>query len=139
MKAIISRSLLVFFSMFVMLSVVPAVAHAQACRGGGAFSIPTWHQYLPKTSQANGCQLRTNNLGGEVVVLVLLGVFDIILFLAGFMAVLMIIYGGYKYLVSTGDPGRITAAKTTIQNAVIGLVIAVVASQIIGFIAGRLG
>jgi hypothetical protein len=106
--------------------------------GSGGLPLPTWYQYLPG-QQVNGqCEIKTEGLGGKVVILILMGIFDILLYVAGVIAVLMVIWGGYKLLTSDGEPQKIAAARTTIFNALVGLVIAVIASQIVGFIAGGL-
>jgi hypothetical protein len=112
-----------------------AVATDAECRGDGALKIPTWHQYLPKDAN---CNINTTDMGGEVVILVLFGIFDIVLFLAGFIAVIIVIWGGYKFLTSAGEPQKIASARTTIINALVGILITFVASNVVGFIAGRL-
>ena len=53
--------------------------------------------------------------------------------LAG-IAVIMIVVGGIKYTASRGDSSAVTSAKNTILYAVIGLVVAILASAIIGFV-----
>lgn len=122
--------------------VFTATAYAAPCdltSGDGALPFPTWYQYLPGQEGADGqCEIKTAGLGGKVVILILMGIFDILLFLAGIIAVIMVIWGGFKMLSSSGEPQKITAARTTIINALVGLVIAVIASQIVGLIAGGL-
>jgi hypothetical protein len=58
---------------------------------------------------------------------------DIALFV-GYLAIFFIIFGGYKYIMSTGEPGKITQAKQILTNAVIGLVIAILATIIVNTI-----
>lgn len=41
----------------------------------------------------------------------------------GYVAVYFIIWSGFKYITATGDPQKITAAKNTLTNAIIGFVI----------------
>lgn len=120
------------------LSGVTNAAVAEGC-SNSFLGFPTWYQYLNVTKDASGsCSVDTASTQGSTAVLLLMGIFDILLYLAGMLAVVFIIYGGFKLLTSTGEPGKITAARTTIFNALIGLVIAFVASQIVGFIAGKL-
>lgn len=118
----------------------PMVARAESCQPGkGALGgIPTWYKYLPGEKKGDNCSIKTDGLGGTAIILVMLGIFDILLFVAGFAAVIFIIWGGFKYLTSAGEPQKATAGRTTILNALIGLVIAFVAARIVGFIAGRL-
>jgi hypothetical protein len=49
-----------------------------------------------------------------------------------------LIIGGYKYLLSAGDPNKMTAAKNTILHAVIGLVISLFSVAIVNIVAGAL-
>lgn len=59
---------------------------------------------------------------------------DIMLFLLGAIAVLMIILGGFKYTTSNGDAEKIKSAKNTIMYSVIGLVVAILAYAIVDFV-----
>jgi arginine exporter protein ArgO len=59
-----------------------------------------------------------------------------LIFVAGAIAVVVIIIGGIGYIASTGDPGRITKAKNTILYAVIGLIIAILAYAIVNYVVG---
>ena len=54
--------------------------------------------------------------------------------IVGYLAIFFIIFGGYKYIMSTGEPGKVTQAKQIITNAVIGLVIAILATIIVNTI-----
>ncbi len=58
-------------------------------------------------------------------------------FLAGAIAVIVIIIGGILYAASSGDTGRITKAKNLIVYAVVGLVVVLVAFIITNFVIGR--
>ncbi|MCF0232803.1 MAG: hypothetical protein HUJ63_11205 [Enterococcus sp.] len=51
---------------------------------------------------------------------------------AGILTTGFIMYGGYLYIFSGGSPDKVAKGKTTIRNALIGLVIAVAAGVIIG-------
>jgi heme O synthase-like polyprenyltransferase len=62
---------------------------------------------------------------------------NIAYFVAGVIAVISIIVGGFMYTVSHGDPGEITKARNTILYSVVGLVVILVAFSITNFIIGR--
>lgn len=49
---------------------------------------------------------------------------------AGIVAVAFIIYGGVRYSISQGDPGKLRSAKLTIMYAVIGLIVVLMAAAI---------
>lgn len=68
-----------------------------------------------------------------------LNVVEMILNLVGYAAVGYIIYGGYKYMISAGSPDGMVAARKTIMNAVIGLVISIAAVAIVRTITGGIG
>lgn len=59
--------------------------------------------------------------------------------LVGYVAIGFVIYGGFKYIMSTGEPGKVAEAKKMITNALIGLVIAVLATVIVNTILVVIG
>ncbi len=61
-----------------------------------------------------------------------------ILYVLGFLAVVMLIIGGVKYATSAGDAKAVTDAKNTILYALIGLVIAILSYAIVKFVVGIL-
>lgn len=63
---------------------------------------------------------------------------NLLLFLVGAVAVIMIIFGGFRYVISGGDSGSVTSAKNTILYAIIGLIIAALAYAIIDFVLNSL-
>lgn len=104
---------------------------ADACTGQSI--IPDLYGGL-RAGGKGGCEVQIDSLSK---ILVLLGnAISIALFAAGFIAVGFIIYGGFQYILSSGDPSGIKKAKETIVNAVIGLVIAMLAFGIVNFLSG---
>lgn len=61
-----------------------------------------------------------------------------ILYIVGIIAVIMLIIGGIKYVVSGGDSKKVTDAKNTVLYAIIGLVIAFLAFAIVNFVISAL-
>jgi hypothetical protein len=53
--------------------------------------------------------------------------------LIGVVAVLMIMYAGFKYTTAAGDSSKIASAKNTLIYAVIGLIVAALAKVIVRF------
>jgi hypothetical protein len=49
----------------------------------------------------------------------------------------MIIYGGFRYIISGGESGRVGAAKNSLIYAIIGLVIVALAQLIIHFVLNQ--
>lgn len=66
------------------------------------------------------------------------GVFNritsILLFIVGAVAVIMLIFGGIRYIVSGGDQANVTAAKNTILYAIIGIIVALLAYAAVKFV-----
>ena len=61
-------------------------------------------------------------------------VVNVLLFVLGAIAVIMIIIGGVRYTTSGGDAGSIKSAKDTILYSVVGLVVAILAYAIVNFV-----
>ena len=62
---------------------------------------------------------------------------NIAYFVAGIMAVIVIILAGFSFVTSAGDPGAVTKAKNAILYAVIGLVVILSAFIITQYVIGR--
>ncbi len=67
-----------------------------------------------------------------------IAVSDWILGIVGSLSLLMFVYGGFMYLISAGESGKINTAKSAITNAVIGLVIVFGSYVFIKFILSTL-
>ena len=61
-----------------------------------------------------------------------------ILYIVGIIAVIMLIIGGIKYVISGGDSKKVTDAKNTVLYAIIGMVIAFLAFAIVNFVISAL-
>ncbi len=61
-----------------------------------------------------------------------------ILYIVGIIAVIMLIIGGIKYVISGGDSKKVTDAKNTILYAIIGLIIAFLSYAIVNFVISAL-
>ncbi|MBR2708872.1 hypothetical protein IKE98_00875 [Candidatus Saccharibacteria bacterium] len=61
-----------------------------------------------------------------------------VLYIVGIIAVIMLIIGGIKYVVSGGDSKKVTDAKNTVLYAIIGLIIAFLAFAIVNFVISAL-
>jgi len=61
---------------------------------------------------------------------------NILLFVIGAVAVIMLVIGGIRYTISNGDSAQVTAAKNTILYAIIGIVVAILAYAAVNFVIG---
>ena len=57
-----------------------------------------------------------------------------ILLIVGLISVIMLVYGGLRYILSGGDSKKVTDAKNTILYAIIGLIISLLAYAIVHFV-----
>ena len=64
---------------------------------------------------------------------------SIALYIIGAISVIMLIWGGLRYILSGGDGKKITDAKNTILYAILGLAIAFLSYAIIRFVLNAIG
>lgn len=104
----------------------------QGCDNGFLGFVP-WYHNLPMDGNCNitsvGSQGAESIAGfvWKIVANILIDLFTAV----GYVATGFMIYGGYLYIMSEGDPNRAARGKKTIISAVIGIVIAVLANLII--------
>jgi hypothetical protein len=67
---------------------------------------------------------------------ILTTVTNVLLFVVGAISVIMVIIGGFRYVISGGNSSNITTAKNTILYAVVGLIIAIMAYALVNFVIG---
>jgi hypothetical protein len=61
-------------------------------------------------------------------------VVNTLIYITGIVAVVFIIIGGIRYIVSQGDERSTSVAKNTVLHAVIGLIITILAFAIVNFV-----
>lgn len=59
---------------------------------------------------------------------------NVLLFIIGAIAVIMLVIGGIRYTVSGGDQAAVTSAKNTILYAIVGIIVAILAYAIVNFV-----
>lgn len=99
--------------------------------------VPTWYKYLDGEDVEGKCQPRLESASDALPIG--LAVFEGALTLGGIVAGAMILYGGFKYVLSQGESDKAAAGRKTAMNALIGLVILMMAARVVSFIAGRIG
>ncbi len=62
---------------------------------------------------------------------------NLVSIVVGIIAVIMIIIGGLRFVLSDGDSGKITTARNTIIYALVGLVLVAFAQVIVKFVLNR--
>ena len=56
---------------------------------------------------------------------------ELFVLLAGLAAVVYLVLGGFKYITSSGDSGKVAAAKQTILYALVGIIFVVLAQVLV--------
>lgn len=118
----------------------PLTSFAVACRQS-AYGIPTWYKYLECQVEPGGARrLMTDFSTDATNSLVSIGfaVIEILLLIAGVVAVAFIVVGAYRYVLSQGNPDQTKIAKDAVLNAIIGLIIAILATTLVRYIASEL-
>jgi hypothetical protein len=101
--------------------------------------FPTWFRGLIDPTSTD-CSIMSPDGDGlsNFIWHIVLNVIEAAMMAAGYVAVAFILYGGFMYLTSQGEAANVAKAKTTIENALIGLVISLVAVAAVNFIMARL-
>lgn len=126
-----------------------AVQNDLCHKSDGFLGFPTWYEYL-EVGPYNGdpCAITgpsdinpdgTKSFSFEKAIpRILLAIVDILLRVAGMVAVGYVIFGGFKYMTSQGDPDALKKAQGTVVGALIGLAIAIVSVTIVTFVGSKL-
>jgi len=68
-----------------------------------------------------------------------LAIIDMLLYVAGIVAVISIIIAGVSYITAAGSSDQITSARKRIVNSLLGLAIVLIASALVSFIGNAIG
>lgn len=118
-------------SIFLALSLGTGLAMAAApqestCQGANLA--------FPTTGHAPGTVCSTFSTQESDVNSLISAVINIFSIVVGIIAVVMIIFGGFRYITSGGDSTKVTSARNTILYAIIGLIIVALAQFIVKFV-----
>lgn len=101
------------------------------------FGVPAWYNNIAQKDADGNCNivspkdLDAKN-GIQIFILrIAVNSVTLLLMLAGYVCVIFVIYGGFKYFFSAGSSDGMSKAKQTILNAFIGLVISFLSVGII--------
>lgn len=112
-------------------------------------TFPTWFNGLVKVEN-DKCVIKTPKEAcsaldaADCVTLtsfiwrIVLNIIEIGLQIVGYLAGIMILYGGFKFITSSGDSAAVEGARKTITNASIGLIISITSVAIVNLILGLL-
>lgn len=101
--------------------------------------IPPWYEYLnvqyTPNDAVNSCTPAVTNIND--LWLIGLAVIDILTRIAILVSIGFVLYAGIKYSESRANAEKVEKAKSTLIDALTGLVISIIATASIAFIAGR--
>lgn len=118
-----------------LVSLTPTTVLADACGDEGKIlSIKPWYYGLTDADCAIKSPGAQPNEQRAFFGRIIINIVDGILQVAAYVAVGFVIYGGFVFMTSSGDPNRATAGRKTLINSVIGLVIALSAVTLVNFI-----
>lgn len=124
---VFDRSIVVFLRTLLASLVLVAV-----------FSTSTYAQFGGGVSggvdSTHGAGMPTNLVEGDASIVN--NIINIMLYAVGVLSVIMLIFGGFRYVVSGGQKEKVTDAKNTLLYAIVGLLIAIFANAIIQFVLG---
>jgi len=120
---------------FLAPAVVPAAV--QAAGAGPGCSGATGNSIAQGANLGSGSSVSctgTDGVTGGSIASDARKVVTIFSVIVGAISVIMIIYGGFRYITSGGDSGRVGNAKNTLIYAIVGLVIVALAQLIVHFV-----
>ena len=125
--------LMIATASFGITATQPTNVSAAGCATGVIF--PHW--YDGGICEGNGNIKSPNAVGGlpKFVTIIAMNLVAMLLYVVGYVSLIFIIVGGYKFMISGDNANGTAAAKKTILNAVIGLVISIFAVAIVRFVA----
>jgi len=113
----------------------PQTAYAEC--GDRLLTLPAWFRGLTTDS----CDIKSPDDAGGLstfIWTIVLNIIEMVMQIVGYITVAFLIFGGFKYMTSQGEPSNIMKAKDTIRNALIGLLIAIFSVAVVNFIAGAI-
>jgi predicted small integral membrane protein len=119
-----------YTTLFTLLAAPSALADV----GGGAKGVQ------PSGTPDTLFTTSTTDASGHTVVHqgVFQNIADVLIYIVGAVAVIMLIIGGLRYVISQGDAAAVKQAKDTILYGIIGVVVAILAYAIVSFVTGTL-
>lgn len=132
----------IFSGMLLLAVVAPAtVPSAVTFAANGCKGVP--NSVAGGASTASGGNITCSNVGkndntiSNAVGSIATKVVNIFTIIVGAASVIMIIYGGFRYITSGGSSERIGAAKNTLIYAIIGLIIVGLAQILVHFVLSQ--
>lgn len=125
MRHSLKKSILALVVVFGLLAPLPAVA----ATGSNRDATCEGAQLADVEVDCTDKKLSDDQFGSVIKLVV-----NILSVIVGAVSVIMIIVGGFRYVISNGDSNALSGAKNTILYAIVGLVIVLFAQVLVRFI-----
>jgi hypothetical protein len=118
-------------ALFSVTQFTPVAVYADqstGCVTGGVLGFKPWYD---RVAYGQNCEVKVGTNSGDLegfIWKIALTVMEDLLTAIAYVAVGFVIYAAFKYMTAQGDVGQLEKAKKTLQNAIIGLVIAIFAA-----------
>jgi|GEM_PF-744642 len=128
-----------------MISLLPLNLHilqffAFTCPDHQFFFIPHWWEYLKLKQDALGkCTPDINFSQPNTLWLIGMAILDILLRVAGFLAVISIIIAGFELVRTEGNTEKATNARQRLLNSLLGLAVVAGATALVAFVGNVVG
>lgn len=83
-----------------------------------------------------GCTVDSEEASGKLNSIIKTTI-NVVSIVVGLVAVIMIVFGGLKYITSGGESNNVSSAKNTIIYAIIGLVVVALAQFVVRFVLDK--
>ena len=126
-----------------------AVKTAEDCQKAEFFLLPTWYKHLEFD---DNCSIQfseqiinsedgtiNNNFDYSVIWRIGTALIEMLLMVAGFVALVFVMVGAFQIITSQGSPDKFAKARQTVTNGIVGAVIAILASRVVGYIVKKFG
>lgn len=114
---------------------------AAACGDQSLFGIPAWFNHLTVTENGS-CSVKNPGNGpndlSKFIWTIALNILQAALVIVAYVTIFFLLKGGFMYMTAAGASDKMVSAKKTITNAVIGLIIALLAASIVNAVAGAI-
>lgn len=114
---------------------VPAVVYAQ--ENATQAPLCSGAELNAGAIDGGGVGCATNGATSDKLTTLIKLIINIISVVVGVVAVIMIVFGGLKYITSGGESSNVSSAKNTILYAIIGLVVVALAQFIVRFVLDK--
>lgn len=112
------------------------------CGASGITFFPAWYKGL---CNDKGDIKSPNDMGGDTatqlsrwLTRIAINIVEMLLYVVGYVSFGFIIYGGFKYMISGDTASGTTAARKTITNAVIGLILSIMSVALVNLVTGAI-